>query len=88
MSPMELMRAGHFARSKAGHDKDSLMVILREDGTYVYLADGKSRSVEAPKRKKKKHVHPIRQTLTGEGPWTNEQIKEAIKVYMKEDLNV
>lgn len=88
MSTMELMRAGHFARSKAGHDKGSLMVILKEDGTYIYLADGMHHTVQAPKRKKKMHVQPIRQTIPGEGPWTNEQIREAIRVYIKEDLNV
>ena len=48
---MEENIVGMLAASKAGHDKDSVYVIIREDGEYIYVADGKSRTVERPKRK-------------------------------------
>lgn len=87
---MEHYITGQLVRSLAGHDKGSLMVILEAegDGQYLYLADGDRRPVESPKRKNRKHVQPICRSLDGAGPWTNEQIKKAIKVYTKEDLNV
>lgn len=87
---MELYTPGQLVRSLAGHDKGSLMVILEvtEDGQCLYLADGDRRPVTSPKRKNRKHVQPICRSLDGTGPWTNEQIKKAIKVYTKEDLNV
>jgi len=43
----------------AGREKGKLFFVLSEDGEYLLLADGKSRRVEAPKRKKRKHVRFI-----------------------------
>ena len=48
------------AISRAGHDKDSLYVVLSSDDTYVWLADGRRRLLETPKKKKRKHVQVIR----------------------------
>ena len=48
---------GMLARSKAGHDAGKVYVIIDVDDTYVYLADGRIRTLERPKKKKKKHVH-------------------------------
>ena len=42
--------------SKAGRDKGQLFYVIDTDEQYVYLADGKSRKLEKPKRKKRKHV--------------------------------
>ena len=47
---------GMFAVSKAGHDKGRMYIIMKEEGEYVYLADGKTRTIENPKKKKKKHI--------------------------------
>ena len=48
------------AVSRAGHDKDTLYLVLENDGTYVWLADGKRRLLESPKKKKCKHVQVIK----------------------------
>ncbi len=48
------------AISRAGHDKDTLYVVLDGDDTYAWLADGKRRRLDAPKKKKWKHVQVIR----------------------------
>ena len=57
---MEGFKAGMLARSKAGHDKGKGGdVIIEEDDTYVYLADGGIRTLGHLKKKKKKHVQPI-----------------------------
>lgn len=50
---------GMLARSKAGHDKDTVYVIINRDETYVYLADGCRRTISNPKRKKEKHIQLI-----------------------------
>lgn len=77
---------GMFAASKAGHDKDSVYVIIREDGEYIYVADGKSRTVERPKRKNKKHVQLIKKKRMPEpdNGFDDLQIKRVIKEYLKE----
>ena len=48
--------------SKAGRDKGQLFYVIDADEQYVYLADGKSRKLEKPKRKKRKHVQAAFQT--------------------------
>ncbi len=47
---------GMFAISRAGHDKDRVYIIIKEEGDFVYLADGKARGLKNPKKKKKKHL--------------------------------
>ena len=42
--------------SKAGRDKGQLFFVIDADEQYVYLADGKSRKLEKPKRKKRKQL--------------------------------
>lgn len=82
---------GMFAISKAGHDKGRMYVILKEDGEYVYLADGRIRTVENPKKKKKKHIQSVKSgidealaaKLRSAQTIYNEEIKFAIKVRAK-----
>ena len=57
--------------SKAGRDKGQLFYVIDPDEQYVYLADGKSRKLEKPKRKKRKHVEQV--------PRTESRIAEKIR---------
>jgi len=57
--------------SKAGRDQGQLFYVLDADEQYVYLADGKSRRLEKPKRKKRKHIEQI--------PRTESRIAEKIR---------
>ena len=50
---------GQFVMSKAGHDKGTLYVIVAEDRKYVFLSDGKLKSVTSPKKKSRKHIQPV-----------------------------
>ena len=51
---------GFLASSKAGHDKDKIYVIIKEDAEYVWLADGKIKTFANPKKKRKKHIQIIK----------------------------
>ena len=53
--------AGMLAWSRAGHDKDTLYVIVKTEGEYVYLSDGRLKPVEHPKKKKIRHIQIVRQ---------------------------
>lgn len=57
--------------SKAGRDQGQLFYVIDTDEQYVYLADGKSRKLEKPKRKKRKHVEQV--------PRTESRIAEKIR---------
>ncbi len=86
---MDTNLAGMLARSKAGHDKKNIYVILREDDAYVYLVDGKARTIEKPKKKNKKHIQIIKgfQTESGKRIENNLEIKRMIKTYRKNTDN-
>ena len=43
-------------KSTAGRDKGKLFFVLEVEGEFLLLADGKTRKVENPKRKKQKHT--------------------------------
>ncbi len=47
---------GQVVFSKSGHDKSLPFIVVDFDEDYVYLADGKRRLLEKPKKKKKMHV--------------------------------
>lgn len=83
---MEDSITGLLATSKAGHDKDSVYVIIREEGEYVYIADGVGRTAEKPKRKNKKHLQLIKKKRLPEmeGSFNDIEIKKIIKEYQKE----
>ena len=54
-----MIRAKMLAVSKAGHDSGTVYVIVGEEGDFLLAADGKLKSLEAPKRKNKKHLQKI-----------------------------
>lgn len=56
---MDRYETGMLVRSKAGHDAGTVYVIINVDDAYVYLVDGKIRTLARPKKKKKKHVQII-----------------------------
>lgn len=86
---------GSFGISKAGHDKDHIYIIVREEKEYVYLADGSLRTLEHPKKKKKKHVQIMHKNadkalgnrLLENQPVRDEEIKRAVKNVQKLDLS-
>ena len=51
----------NIVKSTAGRDAGKCFFVLETQGDFLLLADGKTRRVENPKRKRKKHV-----TLVGE----------------------
>lgn len=83
---MEENIVGMLATSKAGHDKNSVYVIIREDGEYIYVADGRIRTTGRPKRKNKKHIQLIKKKKLPkpENGFDDLEIKRAIKEYRRE----
>lgn len=83
---MKELIIGGFALSKAGHDSGKCYVIFHMDGEYVYLVDGKIRTIQRPKKKKIKHVNklnfvdPILAAKVIEKTVINEEIKRALKM--------
>lgn len=41
--------------STSGRDKDRIFLVIKAESEYLYLADGRLRKAEKPKKKKRKH---------------------------------
>lgn len=55
----ESFQVGRIVQSKAGRDKDGCFLICEVvDEQYVLLVDGDLRTMNKPKKKKRKHLHP------------------------------
>ena len=50
--------------SMAGRDAGSLYYVIETDETYLSLVNGKGRSLEKPKRKKRKHAKKVLRSET------------------------
>ena len=51
-------------QSLAGRDKDKLYYVIKTDDAFLYLANGKDRTLDKPKRKKRKHVQKVLRSET------------------------
>ena len=50
--------------STAGRDAGQLFYVLETDETWLYLVNGKDRTIEKPKRKKYKHTNKVLRSET------------------------
>ena len=50
--------------STAGRDSGDWFYVIAEDPIYLFLANGKDRTLEKPKRKKRKHVQKVLRSET------------------------
>ena len=50
--------------SVAGRDAGQLFYVIETDDMYVYLVNGKDRTIEKPKRKKRKHTSKVLRSET------------------------
>ena len=50
--------------STAGHDQGEIFYVIGMDEQFLYLANGKDRSLDKPKRKKRKHVQKVLRSET------------------------
>ena len=82
---------GMFAISKAGHDKGRMYLVVGQEKELLLLADGKTRTVDNPKRKKIKHIQIIKkdpEASLSEKLQNHHMIyKEEIKLAIKKRMN-
>ena len=87
---MEIAKSD-IVRSDAGRDKGKLFAVLAVEGEYLLLADGKSRKVESPKRKKRRHVlfvasdeSRLSEKIKSEEKITNSELRRTLAAYRGE----
>ncbi len=84
------MEISDIVMAVAGRDKDGFFLVTAADEAFIYIADGRSRMVEKPKRKKRSHLklaakceHPSAVKLKGGGRVSNSEIRRALHEYFK-----
>ena len=48
----------------SGRDKGGIFYVIQADPIYLYLANGKDRTLDKPKRKKRKHIQKVLRSET------------------------
>ena len=72
---------GQLVRSRAGRDKTRTFAVMAVEGQMLFLADGSLRSLNKPKRKKRKHVAPIATVLPADCLQDDQKLRQAIADY-------
>ena len=76
---------GQVVLSKAGKDSGSFYAIIAEEGDFAYIADGRLRKVDKPKRKRIKHLAPTKTVLKPEDFETDPKLRAALSKFNKND---
>ena len=84
---MEIARSD-IVRSIAGRDKGKFFFVLDTEGEFLMLADGKTRKLENPKRKKRKHTAfvtssdcRVAEKIRSEEKVTNSELRRTLAAY-------
>lgn len=82
-------------RALAGRDEGGLFCVMRADGEWLLLADGKRRKAAHPKRKKAKHVgclgtfgHPVLAQVSRGEAVTDRALRRALAAFRAESRRV
>ena len=78
---------GRYAVSLAGHDRGSRYIIVRAEGGFAWVSDGRLKKTAGPKRKNLKHLRLLPGQLDAD-QLTDDEIRKALKRFIKEDVNV
>ena len=76
---------GSVVRAKAGRDKDNFFIVLKVEDGYAYIADGRRRKAEAPKKKKLIHLSATNVCLCDTMD-TNRKIRTALRTFSESTL--
>ena len=84
---MEIAKSD-IVRSIAGRDQGKIFFVLDTDGEFLLLADGKTRRLENPKRKKRKHTEFVERSdcrvaekIRSEEKVTNSELRRTLAAY-------
>ncbi|MBQ4257052.1 MAG: KOW domain-containing RNA-binding protein [Oscillospiraceae bacterium] len=62
-----LEEPGTVVKSLAGRDRGRFLMIVRNEGAFVWLADGRERKLSSPKKKNAAHIAPTKTVIPTEG---------------------
>ena len=75
---MDSLKRGIIVKSKSGHDQGSFYVVLKAEDGFVWIADGRRRKCEKPKRKNPKHLAPTAFMASEEDLQSDKKIRRVL----------
>ena len=78
-----MIPTGTVVKAKAGRDKEGFFVVVKSEGGWAFIADGKRRKVENPKKKNPTHL-AITNTVLSDSMDTNRKIRAALRVFRED----
>ena len=76
--------AGTVVISRAGHDCGRAMMVVQTDGEFLFVADGKERKLEKPKKKNRKHVRATSRVINPAG-LTDKSLRRTLRELFGQD---
>lgn len=72
---------GMVVRSQAGHDQNRFYILVAISGEYGFIADGKRRKIEKPKKKNLRHLKRTAAVLPPQEYDTNQKLRRVLWSY-------
>ncbi len=77
---MPQLKTGSVVQSVAGHD-EGFFAVVKVENDFVYIANGKTRLLENPKKKNPKHLRVSAEVFEPMRMETNKKLKKALWPY-------
>ena len=78
------LKTGSVVRADAGRDCNSFFVVISVEENYCFIADGKSRKLDKPKRKNIKHICPTN-SMIDLNNITDKKLRTALKAFNEKE---
>lgn len=74
-------------RSAAGRDKGKFMVIVSIEGDFAYIADGRERKLDKPKKKRLKHIRVTNTVVDADCMATDKGLRKLLRGYAEQSIS-
>ncbi|MBQ8796487.1 MAG: KOW domain-containing RNA-binding protein [Clostridia bacterium] len=78
-----MIPVGTVVKAKAGRDKEGFFVVVKSEDGWAYIADGRRRKVESPKKKNPIHL-TVTNTVLSHSMDTNRNIRKALRSFRED----
>lgn len=75
------IETGSIVWSKSGHDSGSFYLVVKVENGFAYIADGRRRKLNAPKRKNMRHLSLVNRTVDVAEMDTDKKIRRVLWDY-------
>lgn len=78
------LQEGSIVKADAGRDSGGYFVVVLTEKDYCYIADGKSRRLQKPKRKNIKHIRATN-SMTDINNITDKKLRSLLRTFSEEE---